>query len=543
MAHANLPPRQKMINMMYLVLTAILALNVSKEVLDSFAVLDADLVRSEQAHEQRSLREYAAFDAAAEKFPDRYGALREKAQAVKHRADSLVEHITRVKAQVIERAEGKPPEEVLFKDAFGRDSLMALAAVGMKDDRDVLTNLLVGSEPAKPRTDAGSASDIRARVHAFRDLLKSSCATADPLLAATLDVLFELPGGKDASGVSSNWETLNFHDVPLAAGIAALSKLQADIRSAENDMVKWLYRSASARDHVVSAMTPAVVPQTTVVMLGDSFRADVFLAAYDDKDRPRIDRQGADGPVEVPMGADGKGKLHLRADRIGPHEVQGTIRLQGPNGPEEHPYQVRYQVMAPLLVVAPTKMNVLYRGVDNPVELSVPGVPAEAVRPVTDNGTLTRSGAGWIARVNQLGKARFTVQATMADGSVRTIGPVEFRVKDLPAPQAYVGGAGAADSRIKRTALTAAQGVVCRYGPDVDFNAQFKVTRFTISAVKAGTAIDHVVEGNAFDEKAKQLIATLRPGDRVLIEEIKGTLAEVPGRTIDLAPLSFRIMP
>ncbi len=543
MASANLPPRQKMINMMYLVLTAILALNVSKEVLDSFAVLDADLMRSEHAHAQRSQREYAAFDVAAERFPERYGHLREKALAVKQRADSLVDHISRVKAQVIEEAEGKRPDEVLFRDLHGRDSLIALAGVDMKDDREALTRLLVGAEPARPRNDEGSATDIRTRVHGFRDLLKGYCATADPLLAAGLDLLFELPGAKDASGVENNWESLNFHDVPLAAGIAALSKLQADIRSAENDMVKWLYRSASIHDHVVSSMAPAVLSQSTVVMLGDSFRAEVFLAAYDEKVRPHIQRVGTDGPVELPVGPDGKGLLRLRADRVGEQLVQGTIRLQGPNGPEEHPYSVRYQVMAPMLVAAPTKMNVLYRGVENPLELSVPGVPAEAVRPVTDNGAVTRSGEGWVARVNTLGKARLSAHATMPDGSVRTIGPVEFRVKDLPAPQAYLGGAGASDGRIQRAALNAAQGIVCRLGKETDFDAPFKVTRFTVSVIKGGTVIDATVNGNAFDGRARQLIGSLRPGDRLLVAGIKGRLASGQGREYDLAPLSLRVVP
>ncbi|MBP7515082.1 MAG: gliding motility protein GldM, partial [Flavobacteriales bacterium] len=122
MAAIKLPPRQRMINMMYLVLTAMLAMNVSKEVLDAFAVLDADLVRSEQAHEQRSRMEYAAFDEAARKFPDRFGELSLKAHRVEEHADSLVRHIEDIKLRVMAEAEGRTEEELTGKAADGRDT-------------------------------------------------------------------------------------------------------------------------------------------------------------------------------------------------------------------------------------------------------------------------------------------------------------------------------------------------------------------------------------------------------------------------------------
>ncbi|HEY0977407.1 MAG TPA: gliding motility protein GldM [Flavobacteriales bacterium] len=543
MASANLPPRQKMINMMYLVLTAILALNVSKEVLDSFATLDADLVRSEQAHEQRSRIEYSAFDDAARDFPDRYAALRDKAYEMQSDADSLVKYLGEVKAEVIAKAEGRPLQEVVVKGGDGRDSVMALAAVEMKDDRDVLTRMLVGSEPASPREGRGSARDIKQRIEGFRDRLKSYCATADPALATSLDLLFTLRDGKDASGTPSNWETLNFHDVPLAAGIATLSKLQADVRSAENDMLKWLYRSGGKGAHLMSTLVPAVIPQSSVVMVGDSFRADVFLAAYDEKDRPRMDRRGDSGPVELPVGSDGKGKLRLRAERVGEQKVEGVIHLQGPNGPEEHPYSVTYQVMAPLLVISPTKMNVLYRGVDNPIELSVPGVTIDRISPSTDNGTVTRMGEGWVARVNTLGTARFTVRAAMPDGSVRSIGPVVFRVKDLPPPQAIVNGVGSGATTIKKTVLTAAPGILCKLGLDTDFDEPFRVTRYTVSIMKNGNLVEHKVNSNRFDERTKEMLQALRTGDRVWFEEIQVELTNGKGRKYDLAPIALKVVP
>lgn len=543
MAAVNLPPRQKMINMMYLVLTAILALNVSKEVLDAFALLDADLVRSERAHEERSRLDYAAFDAAARDYPARYTRANGQAQEVHRAADSLVAYITDIKAGVIAQAEGRPMAEVLGKDADGRDSLLALAHIEAKDDRDALTRRLVGSEPASPKDGAGTAKDLKRRLGLFRDRLKALCAAQEPGLASSLDLLFALKDGPDASGTANNWESLNFYDVPLAAGVATLSKLQTDVRSAESDLVKWLYGSATRGTYTMSALTSAVIPQSSVVMLGDTFRADVFLAAFDEKNRATVERATDGGSVAVPMGADAKGKLRLRADRVGEQEVKGVIRVQGPTGLEEHPYSVKYQVMAPLLVASPTKMNVLYRGVDNPIDLSVPGVPAENVRPVIDNGAIARSGAGWVARVNTVGRARLSVVAVLPDGSSRTVGPVEFRVKDLPAPMAYLGGKSARDNRIKRTELLAAEGVIARL-ENSEFNDLFKVTSFTLTVLHNGTAVPHPVRGNAVrpgtDER--QALEAARVGDRVYVEDIKARLANGAGIEYTLPPIALKVV-
>ncbi|HEX2616198.1 MAG TPA: hypothetical protein VHL57_01585, partial [Flavobacteriales bacterium] len=209
MAAANMPPRQKMINMMYLVLTAILALNVSKEVLDAFAVLDADLVRTESAQAQRSRAEYVRLDEAAVKFPERFTTNRTKALALRAEADSLVAYIDAIKVNVIAKAEGKTREQLIARGADGGDTLLALARVEAKDDREALTHELVGSEPAAPRDGPGTAQDLKRRLAAFRDNARTLIGQRDDQLSASLGTVFALEGGVDASGTMNNWESLN----------------------------------------------------------------------------------------------------------------------------------------------------------------------------------------------------------------------------------------------------------------------------------------------------------------------------------------------
>lgn len=537
----KLPPRQKMINMMYLVLTAMLALNVSKEVLDAFAIMDAELVRSERAHEQRSRLEYAVFADAAQRFPAKFGEKHETALRVKAQADALVDHIDALKVRAMAAADRLDEALVRGRDADGRDTLRALLALAAKGDRTTLTRMLVGGEPAAPRQGDGSAHDLRLRVEAFRDSLKTLARQDAPELAEALDRLFDLGDRRDASGTLNNWEATSFYEVPLAAGIATLSKLQADIRAAENDMVKWLYRSVEHEDYKFGTLTTAVIPNSALVMAGDSFRADVFLAAYDPLNPPQVHL--SDGRV-LPVGEDGKAKLRLAGDRVGEHEVKGVIRFEGPHGVEEIPYSTRYQVMPPLLVASPTKMNVLYRGVENPIELSVPGVPADRVQASISSGTIRRQGQGWVASGVAGTHAEVYAVATLPEGGTRRIGPVRFRVKDLPPPTAFVAGKSALDHQVKRSELTAAQGVAARL-IDVEWDDPWKVQQFELMVQRrGGTPLQFTGQGNMFTPEMKAALAAVRPGDKVYVERIKARLANAPTgtRMYDLGSIALRVV-
>lgn len=534
-----MPPRQKMINMMYLVLTAILALNVSKEVLDAFAIMDAELVRSERAHEQRSAVEYAVFADAAKRFPEKFEAPHQRAQRLKQQADSLVQHIQRIKGELIAEADGLPLTAVRGADADGRDTLRALLALDAKDDREALTRVMVGSEPSTPTQTPGGAYDLRVRIGAFRDSLKTLVSGPQGNeLSAALDVLFDFRDRRDASGTMNNWESTNFYDVPLAAGVATLSKLQADIRSSENDVVKWLYRQVESKDYKFGTLMSAVVPQSPLVMAGDSFRADVFLAAYDPKNRPTVT---VDGASPLSIGSDGKAKLRLRGDQVGEHEVKGIIKFEGPNGPEEVAYSATYQVMAPLLVASPTKMNVLYRGVENPIDLSVPGVPAERVQATISTGRIARSGNSWIATGMTGGTAEVSAVVALPDGGSRRIGPVKFRVKDLPPPTALIPGIDPGVTKAPKTKFCAASGVLAK-AIGSEFGDNWLVTSYEFTLIRNGQGpIVKPGNGNEFTPDIKTILCKLKTGDQIYIENIKGKLANGQGPPRNLAPIAIKV--
>jgi len=525
-----------MINMMYLVLTAMLAMNVSKEVLDQFAVLDADLVRTAHAHDARSLSDYQGLAASAESVPDKFTLPHLKAMRMKARADSLVDRIEGIKTNLIAQADGIAPAMLIGPNVDGKDTLRSLMAVDAKDDRDVLTHALVGSEPST----RNSAYDIKLQLSAFRDSLKGFLPSNDLVARNGLDMLFDLSDRRDASGTMNNWESINFYDVPLAAGIATLSKLQADIRTAENDMVKWLIRSAQEGEYSFGTLTTAVIPLTNTVMVGDSFRADVFLAAYDPKNTPTVTVTGGN---ELPIGADGKAKLRLRGESIGEQIVEGMIKFQGPNGPEEIPYRTTYQVMAPLLVASPTKMNVLYRSVDNPIELSVPGVAADKVQATISTGRIVRTGQGWVATGMSGNSAEVNAVVMMPDGSSRRIGPVVFRVKDLPPPTAYIGGTTAGDPAVSKVKLSASQGIIAK-PLNSEFGDLWVVKSFQFTLMRGAQNPNlKTSSSNAFTGDMKTILNDLRPNDKILIEHVKGQLANGQGPVRNLNPITVKVLP
>lgn len=533
MASRSLPPRQKMINMMYLVLTAILALNVSKEVLDSFTRLDADLVRSGHAHEMRSANEYDAFAALAERIPEKYRAPYAQATVLRYEADSLVRHIERMKALVMAECEGLPMDQVLKHNPDGTDSLMASAAIDRKDDRDALTRLLVGSEPGEPKQGANTASELKQRVAVFRAKLMAMTGEKEPRLTASIEKLFDLADQRDASGTLNNWESLNFYDVPVVAGIASLSKLQTDIRSAEMDVLKWMLASVEAGDAKVDRLMAAVIPQSHHVMVGDSFRASVFLAAYDSRNTPEILYDGAPLPID----ADGRAMLRLPANGLGERKGSGTIRFRGPNGPLEFPYVVGYQVVAPTLVASPTKMNVLYRFVENPIDLSVPGVPAERMSAAISNGSIVRGPNGsWIAKPGAGNDARVEGIVTMPEGGTRRIGPVLFRVKDLPAPSVIFLGKNSTDTKVERSLLQDPKCVSARLVGS-EFDVQFEVLSFELQIMRGNQIIPFDrVQGGCPDEDMKTALKALKRNDRVFLMDVKVRLRAVPNGPVYTLP-------
>jgi gliding motility-associated protein GldM len=180
-------------------------------------------------------------------------------------------------------------------------------------------------------------------------------------------------------------------------------------------------------------------------------------------------------------------------------------------------------------------MNVFYLGVDNPVEISVPGVPADKVRANITNGSIPKSGSGFIAKPRQMGNAIVTVEAQI-DGNWRNMGQMDFRVKRVPDPVAKVAGrkGGAIDKN-----LLAAQAVVQADMENFDFDLKFQITEFNVSAIQGGFVKDEPSKSNRITPAQLDLIRNLNKGQKVYFENIKAVGPD--GSVRELSTLVYKI--
>ncbi|MDA0913143.1 MAG: hypothetical protein O3B11_04885, partial [Bacteroidetes bacterium] len=382
--------------MMYLVLTALLALNISKEVLDGFVKVDNSLRTTQGTLNAKVAETYNDLDAKYTQNQEKVKPFFDKANEVNDAANNMIAYITEMKAEIMAASTKTPKEGIWGKDENGRDTVLNLKYVAVKDEYQIVTTFTGMGNPKDPQPGQWTALELREKLEAFKNELKTVSVTdvqgrqrdLPQYLLDQIDETFAFEGGT-VDGEPVSWEHANFYHIPLAALMPLMTKMTLDIQDIQEDILAWLLGSVDAKSYKFTTLVPLVVPESNYIMKGDTFRANVLLAAYDETNAPAIyvDNEkwnGADssalnyeGIEALPIGSDGLGKLKIdtRGLSLGDASFKGLIRYQGPDGSiEEFPYVTpAFTVAEPALVVSATKMQVFYRGVDNPVKVSVPG--------------------------------------------------------------------------------------------------------------------------------------------------------------------------
>ena len=551
MAGAKETPRQKMIGMMYLVLTALLALNISKEILNGFVKVENGLRQTNQTVQGKARETMLDFEAKYLQDQQKVKPYYDAAQDVEKQADELYDHITQLKANILAVASGQRETVEAGGDLSAfiaqdkltrRDTVLSIAHFEKKDEYQEITSYLVGGEPSSPKTGAFTASELKEKLEGFRDNLKDVQFTdfvgnnfeVSPGLKASFDQTFkyekEMEDGKEVL-----WETANFFDFPLAAVIPILSKLQIDIANAKSNMMSELIAGIEGKSYKFTNLMPLVVPESNYILRGDSFRADVLLAAFDATNSPNIyvdnsEFNGRDSsllayndkdPLRIEGGL-GKIRIATRGMSLGERNYKGLIRFQGPDGSVgDYPfYTPEFTVAEPALVVSPTKMNVFYRGVPNPVEISVPGVSSDKldVR-ITGGHSIKPDGDTFIVNPGAGADASIEVTATLPDGSKKSLPGREFRVKRIPDPSPRFAGKSPSDKTITKVLLENAPSVGALM-ESFDFDVEVRVKRFNVTVTKGGTFVEQSSSSNMVTANMKELFRSVGRGSVVYIEDI-----------------------
>jgi gliding motility-associated protein GldM len=313
-----------------------------------------------------------------------------------------------------------------------------------------------------------------------------------------------------------------------------MSGLQANVRNAETDILRYLYTMIDAGSVKFNKVDATIIQNSNYVIQGNDYEAQVFLAAFDTTQSPKIyigtydSTMSEDGtyrynmhkPYDSLQIKSGKGIYTVKATRPGSVHWGGLIKMKTTEGgPDlERTFRSDYRVAEPLLVVSPTKLNLFYIGVDNPVDISVPGIPGDKLFPTIDNGTIQKQGPGYIVRPVRAGvNAQVTVIAEI-DKVKKNMGAKTFRVKIVPDPVAKV--AGIKSGAIEKQYLLAQVGVVAEM-ENFEFDISFKVTSFTVSTNQGGFTIEKEAKSNRFTDDQQSVMGKASRGQKIYIENIK----------------------
>lgn len=546
MAGGKLSPRQKMIGMMYLVLTALLALNISKDILNAFITVNEGLEETNRNFQDKNEEQYTAFIAAYNENKNKVGPFWSKAQEVQKYSNEVIDYINQIKVQIIAEVENKDPSTIMGKDANGMDTIYSLRNVQVKDNYIVPTRILVGSEPSSPKEGEYTALSLKAKLENYKVRLESYLPEGSAL-RETFEETFSFEDRKNVSGVTENWASYNFYGVPTAATITLLTKMQTDVRNAESDVLKYLYSSVDASSFKFNKLEASVIPKSNYVLQGDTFYAEVFLAAFDSTKNPQVllgenidtsDYKTIKGKeIDVKV-KDGKGFIRIPANSEGNYTWEGVINYQTPGGEiNAYPFKTTYQVAKPSTTIAATKMNVFYIGVPNPVSISAPGVAKDKVKASISNGSISRASDGnWTVNVRRPGTAVVSVSADV-DGESKRMGQMEFRVKQIPDPIAEVGGKQS--GVINKAQLLVTSGIIAKM-ENFDFEVRVLVSSFTFGYTQAnGLLSEQKVNGNRLDAVRSQM-QNVRPNSMVYFDDIK---VKMPDGTVRTLPtLSLKVI-
>jgi gliding motility-associated protein GldM len=555
MAGNKLSPRQKMIGMMYLVLTALLAMNVSKEILNAFITVNEGLEKTKANFKGKNADQYAAFQASYGENPNKVGPFWEKAQQVRSLSDEIVSYVDKIKVEIIHGVQPEySKEDIIGPNSLGHDTVLDIRHIQVKDNYLVPTNILVGSEPANPKTGEYTALELQSKLENFRDKLISILDNPDGAISRALKETFYFGEQiNPASRKPENWPAYNFYGVPTAATLTLLTKIQTDVRNAESDVVKFLYADVDAASFKFNKLEAAVISPSNYVIIGDTFRAEVFLAAFDSTQNPVIQIADkvdtVDGKLQVvgdtlPIKIEqGKGYLNIPARSVGDYNYAGVVKIKNPATKEYNPYKFTfdYKVASPSTTISATKMNVFYIGVDNPVDISAAGVARDQINASITNGSIVKKGSEWIVRVTKPGKATVNVSAKLeVDGEMTTkrMGAMDFRVKRIPTPIAEV--AGKTGGAIGKGQLGAQLGIIAKM-ENFEFDVRVVVSSYEFSYVQSnGLTKDIKVDGPSFTETIKGVIRQLKPGSRVTFDNIKVKMPD--GEIRRLSPVVLKLV-
>ena len=514
MAGGKLTPRQKMINLMYLVFIAMLALNMSKEVLSAFGILDKKITESNSIAENRNKTSFDQLAQKASEQPGIYGAKRDKVIKIRAVSKEFVDYLEGIKSKITAKfpkdKEGNYPCEQMDKS----DDIDNLFYTGDRESSEAKKFLnYIQGYAGKIRAIGGSA------------IAESEMKKIEKRFA-TEAVYSEKAGAK------LPWLDYNYHHFPLIASVTKLTQLQADIKATESDVMSGMFQSDLVAAASLTKYQPIVVPEKTAFFQGEAVKGKIILGKFD----PDLVAKSVIVNGQSIKATAGQAEFSFGAGAVGEHDITGTFNFDEGNKVVSLPIKGNYVVVPRpnSATISADKMNVVYRGVVNPMTISFAGVSADKVKASAPGLSATSKPGSFNMSPGQGSELTINVTATLPDGKPVTDKKI-FRIKNIPAPVGAIGGVpGSMKGQKSRLEVSQISAVL----QDFDFELKLNVVQFSLKAPGQPTV---VVNGDRVNAQCKAALSRVTRGDVITISDIKTKLVGSDILLRQTAPVIYEI--
>lgn len=512
MAGGKLSPRQKMINLMYLVFIAMLALNMSKEVLSAFGLMNEKFESVNQFSEEYNKSLFTQLQSKAGENAAQFGEPYKKAQQVKPITDKFYAYIESLKKDIenkFEKDNGKLPYEAMDKGDMIDEQWFEGDGYSKKGNE-----VIAAIEGYKKDLKAVIGNDVKYK-----------------FIIDDIEAKFNLADIKDNEGVKKKYLDYHYKGFPAIASLAKLSAMQNDVKKTEQDIYNALIGNTTAKAASMKNYKAMVIMDKSAFFTGETVAGKVVLGRYDETTVPTaVNVTGGNVTME-----NGQAVFKLSAGSVGEHDIKGQFTFIEDGKEVPIPIEGNYVVVPKpnSATISADKMNVVYRGVPNPISVSFAGISADKVQASAPGMRAAGKPGQYVLSPGSGNTVMVTVTGTLPDGS-KVSDKKEFRIKGLPSPTGLVRGEVSAKGPKSNLEVVTVTAVM----EDFDFPVNVNVTEFTIKVPGQPTV---KVSGNKMDSRAKAAIAKAGRGDVVVIDNIKASFVGIDQIPKRVSPCTYEV--
>lgn len=488
-------PRQRMINMMYLVFIAMLALNMSKEVLQAFGDVNNSLEANTKQTVKRNSELLAGLADKAQEQPEKYGVLKQQADKIEQAGDDLVDYINKLKKDLVVGIERTEDGELKYKNM---------------DRAETLNQMFFANDKLTKR-----AKEFVSKIDTFRE--SALVAANNEMLKNDINAKFDTSPIKVKDGGKRPWVNNEFEGFPLIASITKMTNIQANAKQTESEILSSLFQGQLKSDVSLSNYKAIIIPDKAAFFSNENFKGKVVLGRFDkNMNFKKVIVNGK----EATNIKNGQVMLDFPAGSVGDKDITGEIKYME-NGEEKSidikDYQYSVIPMPNSAVISADKMNVVYRGVDNPLTISIPGVPSVSANAPGMRGV---GGAKYMLNPTNIKAAEVNINVSgkLPNGTSITKSK-KFRIKEIPSPIGTVRGQDGT-VRMQRNGLKIS--TISAKIPDFDFKVTLVVSGFKMQ-IPGQPIVD--VKGTKLNAQAKRYLSAAKRGSTITIFDIKASLS------------------